>query len=298
LDDKENPPALIVTLRSLVKSESKSGRSVKWEPYFMYNDQPDNAQPSSSSGHTKGVVGIGTRPFWLLHSVPNFPSSDGKGTFYFPESEIIFGQTFLCVAIDAANIDDIATQLSYTHPYVYVNQVGDASGWPLLSQILDGSGFITSPGSTSTKKFGSFTHFAKNGNWDDDMYENLIAKTLKSDLVVESWIRGNGEGTYCKPAHPYEVVDVENMMAVDTDGTNITWKETQDHAKWAVTTDSGHPYVCIADINRMKSQRTRGGGALCFENSNLANQMSNSIVKQHKCRGSASDSKYYNNTKL
>ena len=25
----------------------------------MYNDQPDNAQPSSSYGHTKGVVGVG-----------------------------------------------------------------------------------------------------------------------------------------------------------------------------------------------------------------------------------------------
>jgi deoxyribonuclease-2 len=294
LDDKENPPALIMTLRSLANkgANKSSDDTIAWEPYFMYNDQPDNASPSSSSGHTKGVVSTGSRPFWLLHSTPNFPSSDGKATFYFPEAEIIFGQTFLCVAISSSAIEDMATQLSYTHPYVYVNKVGDASGFPKLAQILDGSGFVTSPGATSVKKFGSFTHVAKNANWDDDMYENLVATTLKSDLVVESWIRGSAEGTYCKPKHDYEVVDVENMMAVDTDGTNITWKETQDHAKWALTRDSGHPYVCIADINRMTSQRSRGGGAFCFQNANLAGQLSNSIVKQHACRGSSTKGKH------
>ena len=89
-----------------------------------------------------------------------------------------------------------------------------------------------------------------------------------------------------------QALDVENMMAVDTDGTNITWKETQDHAKWALTRDSGHPYVCIADINRMTSQRSRGGGAFCFQNANLAGQLSNSIVKQHACRGSSTKGKH------
>lgn len=288
LDDKSNPPALIVTLRSLATTgSSKSGKKTSWEPYFMYNDQPDNATPSSSSGHTKGVVGIGAKPFWLMHSTPNFPSSDGKKSFYFPESEIIFGQTFLCVKIDASSIEDMATQLSYTHPYVYVNKVTETSSYPILASILDGSGFNTDAG-TSVKKFGDFTHMAKNQNWDDDMYENLVAKTLKSDLVVESWIRGSAEGTYCKPAHDYEVVDVNNMAALDTDGTNITWRETQDHAKWCITTDSGYPYVCIADINRMKSQRKRGGGIFCFKNTNLAAQLSGSIVSRHKCRDSSS----------
>jgi len=167
---------------------------------------------------------------------------------------------------------------------VYVNKVGDLSkSYPQLQSVLDGH-FVTSPGGTSVQKFGKFTHMAKNSNWDDDMYEKLVAPTLTSDLVVESWIRGGGEGTFCKPAHKYSVVDVKNLVALDTDGTNITWTETQDHAKWALTLDSGHPYVCVADINRMKSQRTRAGGVFCFENSNLAEQLSGTITTAHACR--------------
>jgi deoxyribonuclease-2 len=258
----------------------------------MYNDQPDNATPSSSSGHTKGVVSTGSSPFWLMHSTPNFPSSNGKSTFYFPESEIIYGQTFLCVKMSASNIEDMATQLSFTHPYVYVNKIKDTSGYPILASILDGTGFNTQAG-TSVKKFGSVTHMAKNANWGDDLYENLVAKTLKSDLVVESWIRGSAEGTYCKPKYDYEVVDVNNMAALGTDGTNITWRETQDHAKWCLSVDSGYPWVCIADINRMTSQRKRGGGIFCFKNANLAAQMSGSIVDSNECSGDLLHSKHH-----
>eukprot|EP00946_MAST-07B_sp_MAST-7B-sp1_P003710 g3710.t1 len=318
LNSAEHPPALILTLRSLAKSKSKSSHTgkhshhyhktraagyetlpfngtilnstrhtddaVEWEPYFMYNDQPDNAQPSGSFGHTKGVVGVGSKPFWLLHSTPNFPSSDGKGKFYFPESEIIYGQTFLCVAIGASDIEDVANQLLYTKPYVYVNKVGDASGYPTLAQVLDGSGWKTDPG-TSVKKFGKFTHVAKNAQWGKDMYEDLIAPTISSDLRVESWLRGLAEGTYCKPKHDYNVEDVEQLAAQDYDGSNITWKESQDHAKWAISVDSGHPYLCIADINRMTSQRNRGGGAFCFTDASLARQLTGSVTKHAQCRG-------------
>jgi hypothetical protein len=59
----------------------------------MYNDQPDNASPGSDYGHTKGVVAVGdTTSFWLVHSVPNFPSSSGSGKFFFPSTETDFGQ--------------------------------------------------------------------------------------------------------------------------------------------------------------------------------------------------------------
>ncbi len=253
------------------------------------NDQPDNAQPSSSYGHTKGVVGVGDRPFWLLHSTPNFPSSDGKGNFYFPEEEIIYGQTFLCVAFDPTLIDDVAAQLLYTRPYVYVNLVSDAAaaGHPMLAGLLKDPSWVTTPGS-SVKKFGQFTHVAKNSEWNQDMYEYLVSPTLGVNLHVESWLRGKVEGSYCPgTANDYKwtVLDAENLVARAADGTNVTWRESQDHAKWAVSTDAAHPWVCIADINRMTSQRVRGGGAFCFENAILAAQLTSAIVKHADCKG-------------
>lgn len=52
LNDDEHPPALIRTLRNLVKPTT-TGIPNSTVPYFMYNDQPDNGNPGSNYGHTK-----------------------------------------------------------------------------------------------------------------------------------------------------------------------------------------------------------------------------------------------------
>ena len=75
LDDTTNPVSLIRTLRQLASSTdetevqpilnaSESASSVQ---YLLYNDQPDNAQPSSSYGHTKGVLAMqGSDAIWYV----------------------------------------------------------------------------------------------------------------------------------------------------------------------------------------------------------------------------------------
>lgn len=47
----------------------------------------------------------------------------------------------------------------------------------------------------------TFTSLAKNGAWNDDLYEGLVAPHFGSDLLVESWLRGSKEGSYCKPKY-------------------------------------------------------------------------------------------------
>jgi len=71
------------------------------------------------------------------------------------------------------------------------------------------------------------------------------------------------------------------MVAQSSDG-NITWTEGQDHAKWAVMLD-GSSNLCVGDINRMTTQRNRGGGAVCFSSAGLNNALYNSIVTGHVC---------------
>jgi deoxyribonuclease II len=47
----------------------------------------------------------------------------------------------------------------------------------------------------------------------------------------------------------------------------MAWPETHDHAKWGIMTHSN--WICVGDINRMISQRKRGGGAIAFQNEAL-----------------------------
>jgi deoxyribonuclease II len=71
-----------------------------------------------------------------------------------------------------------------------------------------------------------------------------------------------------------------------TDLTGYTWSYSRDHAKWAISEEDSDrgvrtiqthngmtladepgtvsDWVCVADMNRMTSQRKRGGGAVCF----------------------------------
>ncbi len=61
-----------------------------------------------------------------------------------------------------------------------------------------------------------------------------------------------------------------------------TWHETQDHSKWAIALDASNT-LCISDINRMESQRNRGGGTVCFKHSALRNILYNSITSSADC---------------
>lgn len=128
----------------------------------------------------------------------------------------------------------------------------------------------------------TFTSLAKNAEWNDDLYEGLIAPTLGTDLLVESWLRGSKEGSYCKPNYPYNVVDVETLAVDGGAAGNLTWKESQDHAKWALALDQSQ-VVCICDINRMTTQRNRGGGCICLEHAPLASQLYNTVVTSYSC---------------
>jgi len=49
-------------------------------------------------------------------------------------------------------------------------------------------------------------------------------------------MRGLQLGSYCKPKYKYQVTDVTDMVVKGSSG-NQTWTETQDHAKWCLTTD-------------------------------------------------------------
>ena len=79
--------------------------------------------------------------------------------------------------------------------------------------------------------------------------------------MVETWPNGPGKMP-SRCAGPFIVENVDEMEFPDLEDDDF--KTTRDHSKWAISLDRKRPYVCIGDINRMDTQRKRGGGTACF----------------------------------
>lgn len=126
-----------------------------------------------------------------------------------------------------------------------------------------------------------FTSFAKFTKWDKDLYADLVAPSLQVPLLVETWPNGPGK----MPSRCNSPFIVENVDEMDFDlqqqDDDFTTKH--DHAKWAISLDSKRPYVCVGDINRMETQRKRGGGTLCFLNFPVWKTFKSSIKTIEEC---------------
>jgi deoxyribonuclease II len=180
-----------------------------------------------------------------------------------PKSRIVIYR--LQLSIDTAR--NIATQmLNHQEPQVYFpNPANLPNNDPLylLTQHLDPKP-KSAADSIDLKTFGGmpFKVIAKNREWNDDFWNDLVGPTLADDMDDETWIRGlippiaDSDGI-----HKTFDIKFVNLGAL---GAHWAWPETHDHAKWGITLHE--PWVCVGDINRLISQRKRGGGAIAFQN--------------------------------
>lgn len=93
----------------------------------MYNDEPPEDNVDMVKGHTKGVMASDdTSGFWLVHSVPHFPPDLSKGAYDYPKTGHTYGQSFLCITMDVAELNKAAEQLLYNEPHIYSSQAPTA----------------------------------------------------------------------------------------------------------------------------------------------------------------------------
>jgi len=255
--------ALNQTLDAVFKSPPKT--TTGW---ILYNDEmpadADKGHDDGNLGHTKGVIAFDTASktaYWLLHSWPKF--ADPKAT---QDPTPMYGQTYLCVSLDIATAGKIATQMaSHQEPQTYLCKTANLPATdPLsvLTQPLKPNPKLA--GSIDLKTIGGtpFKVIAKNREWNDDFWNDLVGPTLGEDMDIETWIRG--------PIPPiadrdgiHKTFDIK-FINLGPLGAHWAWPETHDHAKWGITTHNN--WVCVGDINRMISQRKRGGGTIAFQN--------------------------------
>lgn len=80
-----------------------------------------------------------------------------------------------------------------------------------------------------------------------NMFEDIVAPSLKDNLLVESW------GRPYAPSDCSNAYSVKNVKTVEPADENEEWNDTKDHSKWAIT-ESDIGYVCIGGMNHMTSQ--------------------------------------------
>lgn len=250
---------------------------------------------SSALAHAKGVLAVdGLTGFWLIHSVPQFaPPAGVTGTKYsYPPNGKENGQTAMCVSFRTpAELDHIVSQLLCMRPNVYAMRVSteatsispklldlEARRWPRgvkesIQQVVSING----------QKFTSFSRNSKSEH--KDLYLEIIAPELASNLLVESWRRGSGDPLPSNCTYKYKVNNVESVELKFSSSaatrTTIPWSYLEDHSKWAVAVNKA--FTCVGDINRMASQYKRGGGSMCFPDPDVWNIVRNSIHAVESC---------------
>ncbi|XP_075559682.1 plancitoxin-1-like isoform X2 [Dermacentor variabilis] len=114
-----------------------------------------------------------------------------------------------------------------------------------------------------------------------DVYTEGLRDQVKDNITVQSWRNGAGgaEDTYC--TRNYSVRDV-NMIGVQTSDGYAEFGSSEDHSKWCVAQEKG--IFCVSSLNRMNSQKKRGGEVTCLLDDNLAQLFRNTIAESTKCK--------------
>lgn len=256
------------------------GKMPKSHAFIMYNDETDDEKSAASHAHSKGVIMFdGKQGFWLIHSLPRYPSTTDKGYQFLPDNR--FGQSFICLTLKASDLENIAKQIITMWPQVYDDSISDdmAEKYPDFASIADKAKNKekTSIHNFKTKGGQNFTHFAKSKACKCNTFQDVLAPGLNSDLQVETWMNGaikNKIPTSCKgKKFKYQIEDIEVVEMSDGN----SWKETQDHSKWAITLGAKKKFVCYGDTNRQASQSKRGGGFMCINDNKLHKAMEQSV---------------------
>lgn len=199
--------------------------------------------------------------FFLRHSVPRFPNDMKDGYHGFPAYAKLYGQSFICISLRINEISTLAKQFLVNEPYVYDSHVPEeiASQFPNIKDLADGKKLTDSQSIVSVKSKGGFqfVDVAKSKTCDCDLFDVIIPNAVRENMRILTWGRPYMPSK-CKPEHDY---NIENISEISWGP--LSYSSNKEHSKWGYSTSSD--VVCIGDINRMESQRKRGGGATCFK---------------------------------
>uniref|UniRef100_A0A131YSI0 Deoxyribonuclease II n=1 Tax=Rhipicephalus appendiculatus TaxID=34631 RepID=A0A131YSI0_RHIAP len=115
-----------------------------------------------------------------------------------------------------------------------------------------------------------------------DIYTHDMMAAMKDSIIVQSWKNGKGgaQDSFC--GSKYTVTDT-TFLHIGNNAKQAYFSTREDHSKWYVTKTKA--IFCFSSLNRMCSQRSRGGEITCLEDFYLARLFRNSIAESSTCKG-------------
>lgn len=172
--------------------------------YILYSDQADEV--TFIKGHAKGVILFDENTaVWIVHSIPHYPPKKSDQEYFIRPPQCYFGQSMLCMSYSFDQLELIGQQLLFTYPQVYDYYIPDKFKYSksyskVLSNLMRvinnehveqepwySSQKLTTLGGEEMISFSKYTEF------EDDLYSGLVAPSLKSSLLTETWVIINYE---------------------------------------------------------------------------------------------------------
>ncbi|CAI4221266.1 unnamed protein product [Auanema sp. JU1783] len=282
-DIEDDSVAVGATVKQIYKREPTAF-------HLMYSDDGPNTKADSYRGHSKGVLLFDSSTgFWLVHSAPNFPPT---ASYAYPASGVKFAQTFMCVSINTNDLGNIGDQLRFIQatPFDQNLPAKFATRFPVLRNVVAKQSLPQSATVfTSVKHMktvdGVVIHsFAKHKKFQKDLWHDLVAPEMGTNLAVQSWLNGGAADLHSVCTSQYSVYDMKTVTVPD-----LTFNSSKDHSKWAVSDTERVPLVCVGDINRQKSQLSRGGGTLCIQSVPLWKTYRSTVSVVEPCKTNGID---------
>uniref|UniRef100_A0A6C0H549 Uncharacterized protein n=1 Tax=viral metagenome TaxID=1070528 RepID=A0A6C0H549_9ZZZZ len=224
----------------------------KWDNYLVYNDEIAN-NTKTTDGHCKGILSWTNKKIgWLIHSVPKFPEKIGSAIQY---EQLQYGQSFIYIEFSIIHLSEIIGQISKMNPNVYIgnnyidklSKCNEYKIYPILQNKI--------------------YHVSKSEKYEKDIYEDILVREFGDGCFVESWIRGK------------IIQDSENVKNIKELSGNV--EETHDHSKFAVSFGK-EKWVFIGDLNRMESQKKRGGGGILIKDDEIHGYFLELVMQKNK----------------
>ena len=269
------PPIEMSTSIDQVKSKNVN--------YFFWNDDIGVNSKNNKKAHSKGsLVYDKNGGYFLSHSLPRFPSVvDNKISDVFPTNAGIFAQSWLCISVTKKEALNIVSQLNIINPQIFINveedQV-DSPANPIITKLINNKGDPKLPSldkiTLLSKENVPFEIFSKSKNYNDLPWDIIIPETYKDHFYSETWTKPQRLPSVCDKK--YKVYNVLSLKFGE-----FEFHYDNEHSKWGVAKKKN--IVCFGDLNRTKSQRSRGGFVTCFENFILSETIREAIIEYEKC---------------